>query len=104
MSAGLTFLPRPTALPLTHHFSSLSLPHTLSPLPSPPLPSSPLLSSDGEPVWQPARDAGLPEGFPPDSGGEDRLLLARLQHPGDPRAVQGETRRVPTVMKFLEKF
>lgn len=49
------------------------------------------LRLDGESVWQPARDVGLPEGLPADPGGEDRLL-ARLQHPGDPLTVQGEMR------------
>lgn len=44
--------------------------------------------SDGEPVRQPAGDAALPEGLPADAGGADRLL-ARLQHLGDPRPVQG---------------
>lgn len=29
------------------------------------------LSPDGKSFWQPSRDAGLPESFPADPGGED---------------------------------
>ncbi len=29
------------------------------------------LCTDGKSIWQPSRDAGVPENFPADPGGED---------------------------------
>lgn len=46
------------------------------------------LSPDGKSFWQPSRDAGLPESFPADPGGEDQFL-PQLPHARDPCAIQG---------------
>lgn len=48
------------------------------------------LLPDGEFVWESSGDAGLPEGVSADPGGENRLH-SRLQHTGDPCAVQGKS-------------
>lgn len=53
--------------------------------------SSPAISHfllDGVPVWQPARDAGLPEGVSADAGRENQLI-SRLHDTSDNRGAQG---------------